>query len=95
MYNDTGNQRLYSIFSGVGLGLLLDRVNDIYYLGDYGGTINNNWVAVDDQNQQIYLTTLQLNFANGGIQDNTSRSYTGRNITIFINGNTQYIPIYA
>ena len=94
LYNDMGNAKLYSIFSGVALGLEIDRNNSLYSLGDFGSTAGGNFIQIDDSAQSIEFSTDELIF-NGGLTNNSTWTATGRFLEVTINGVAYNIELFT
>ncbi len=96
---------MQSVFNGGTdtIGFYLDYPNRSFGIGDTLSTFNGNYVKVNDTSEivqikgdvNIELDTILLYFPNTAIQDNTSRSYTGRNIIVQVGSNTYYLPLYS
>jgi hypothetical protein len=93
LYYDSANA-LNSIFSGVGIGLLLDRGNGVYSLGDYAGAVNDNYIKVDDAGQSITFSTDELIFS-GGLTNTGTWTASGRFLEVTINGVAYNIELFV
>lgn len=58
-------------------------------IGDYLFSNNNNYIAIDDNNQMTTFRTENLYFYGTGLQSNTSSGNSGEHLVIVLNG-TQY-----
>ena len=93
MYNDTANQKLYSIFSGNNIGLEIDINNRVFSLGDYGVVFGGQYIKIDDVFKNIQFNTDELIF-NGAVTNNTGGwTSSGRYLEVTINGVGYYIDL--
>ena len=96
LYWDSGTNYLYSEYLTNIIGLGIKFANDEYYLGDFGGVYNGNYIGVNNvnPNERVILSAPLLDFPNANILDATSRSYVNRNLICVVNGTTYHIPLY-
>jgi hypothetical protein len=94
LYNDTGNTKLYTDFSGQVTGLNINYAGSDYYIGDYAGANNNNHIQINDGTQQMTFQTNELIFS-GGLTNTSSWTASSRFWEVTINGVAYNIQLYV
>jgi hypothetical protein len=101
LFNDGGNQAVYTTFGGNDVGLYINYNANFYALGDWNNLVNHSYLIVDDSTQairmqgntSIALSTVLLEFPNSGINTSGSFSPSGRNLTVTVGGTTYYLAL--
>jgi hypothetical protein len=77
-------------------GIWLDFNNKDYKFGDFSNLSNGTAIFIEDANENITFRANKLiTFQGNNLQDNNTRTYTGRNIRVIApGGGTYYLPLY-